>query len=168
MPRLLRALTAGASVMAASLLVAAPSASAAPLPGGPYTYAALHSGKCLDVFGGSTEDAAKVIQWGCNGGTNQGWYNEKFPDDAIVFINQNSGKCLDILAGSTANNAPVVQKTCSGGDSQRWYLINHGYGVFSFQNKSTGKCLSVVRASQDDGAEVVQANCDLANNQRWQ
>ena len=34
---------------------------------------ALHSGKCLDVGGASTDDRAEIIQWQCHGGDNQQW-----------------------------------------------------------------------------------------------
>ena len=32
-----------------------------------------HSGKCLDVSGGSAADGASIIQWQCHGGENQNW-----------------------------------------------------------------------------------------------
>jgi Ricin-type beta-trefoil lectin domain-like len=32
-----------------------------------------NSDKCLDVFGGSTDAAAPVIQWTCHGEPNQQW-----------------------------------------------------------------------------------------------
>ncbi|SHF07267.1 RICIN domain-containing protein [Streptoalloteichus hindustanus] len=166
MSRRLRTLIAGATLVAAPLLVAAPAASAAPLPGGPYTYAAEHSGKCLDVEHGSKDNGAPVIQWTCHGGTNQGWFNDKLDDNSIVFTNLNSGKCLDVLGESKANEARVVQQTCNGRDSQRWFSIHHGSGVYSFQNKNSQKCLTV-RGGGSDGAAIVQADCDLANNQRW-
>jgi hypothetical protein len=34
---------------------------------------AAHSGKCLEVAGGSTADGGVVHQWDCHGGTNQQW-----------------------------------------------------------------------------------------------
>src|SRR5689334_877776 len=46
--------------------------SAGPAPG-LYELVAMHSGKCLDVYGASTDDAARVIQWPCHGGENQHW-----------------------------------------------------------------------------------------------
>jgi ricin-type beta-trefoil lectin protein len=33
----------------------------------------LHSGKCLDVFGGSTNNGAPIIQFNCHEGLNQRW-----------------------------------------------------------------------------------------------
>ena len=32
-----------------------------------------HSGKCLDVSGGSADDGASIVQWQCHGGQNQNW-----------------------------------------------------------------------------------------------
>jgi hypothetical protein len=38
-----------------------------------YTLVNKHSGKCLDVAKAGTLDGADVIQWSCNGGSNQKW-----------------------------------------------------------------------------------------------
>ncbi len=35
--------------------------------------AAVRSGKCLDVTNTSTSEGTSLIQWSCNGGTNQKW-----------------------------------------------------------------------------------------------
>ncbi len=37
------------------------------------TFAARHSGKCLDVVSSSTADCAAVKQYTCSGGSNQQW-----------------------------------------------------------------------------------------------
>lgn len=39
--------------------------------GSGFTVVNKATGQCLDVFGGSTASGAKLIQWGCHGGTNQ-------------------------------------------------------------------------------------------------
>ncbi|MGC5781111.1 RICIN domain-containing protein [Methylobacterium sp. NFXW15] len=39
--------------------------------GAGYALVTAFSGQCLDVFGGDTASGAKLIQWGCHGGTNQ-------------------------------------------------------------------------------------------------
>jgi hypothetical protein len=43
------------------------------LGGGYHRITARHSGKCLDVAGYSTADSARIVQYTCNGGTNQQW-----------------------------------------------------------------------------------------------
>ena len=32
-----------------------------------------NSGKCVDVYDGSKNNAAAIIQWDCHGGSNQQW-----------------------------------------------------------------------------------------------
>jgi len=39
----------------------------------PFYIQSVHSGKYLDVEGGSSEEGAKVITWDFHGGTNQQW-----------------------------------------------------------------------------------------------
>jgi Ricin-type beta-trefoil lectin domain-like len=44
-----------------------------PPPPSQATLTAVHSGKCLDVAGGSLADGGTVHQWSCHGGANQQW-----------------------------------------------------------------------------------------------
>ncbi|MFI6930641.1 RICIN domain-containing protein [Streptomyces sp. NPDC050287] len=74
------------------------------------------SGKCLDVSGASTADGAAVIQYTCNGATNQMFTlnpvtalgNSK--DYQLVAVH--SGKCVDVSQISTATGAKIHQWTC--------------------------------------------------------
>ena len=58
-----------------------------------------HSGKCLDVSGGSLGDGASIIQWQCHGGANQQWRLEVAGEGYSRMVSRASGKCLDVTAG---------------------------------------------------------------------
>jgi hypothetical protein len=81
-----------------------------------YTVVNQHSGKFLDVPGGSTADGAAVVQYTCNGTTNQMFTlnpvtalgNSKDYQLAAV----HSGKCVDVSEISTAPGARIHQWTC--------------------------------------------------------
>lgn len=57
----------------------------------------------------STANAASIIQWYPNGGTNQQWQLAKAAGSYYTLTNRNSGKLLDVNGASTANAAPVIQ-----------------------------------------------------------
>lgn len=103
---------------------------------GSYYITAAHSGKCLDVAGGTeaTENGANVAQWTCLGfnQTNQRWRieNRAWQKNRSTFtlVAVHSGKCLDVEGGiwSTRNKANIHQWECLGFNqtNQRWYLIS--------------------------------------------
>jgi hypothetical protein len=89
--------------------------------GGYATVASVNSGKCLDVYGGTsaTGDGVRAVQWACHGGTNQQWRVQ----DAGGYVNliaRHSGKCLAVSGASTADGAQLVQWTCNGATDQQW------------------------------------------------
>jgi len=87
------------------------------------------SGLCVDVHGRSTADNAKVIQWSCNGQTNQqftlvaGSGSNVFALPAV-----HSGKCVVPSGDSTASNTLLVQLPCSGASTRVWQLPGYGGG----------------------------------------
>ncbi|MEU7751861.1 alpha-galactosidase [Micromonospora sp. NPDC049171] len=90
--------------------------------GGYSTVTSASSGKCLDVYGGTsaTGDGVRVIQWACNGGTNQQWRVEDLGTGYVRFVARHSGKCLDVLNSATADGAQVGQWACGTGTNQQW------------------------------------------------
>jgi hypothetical protein len=81
-----------------------------------------NSGKCLDVFGASTDAVAPVIQWVCHGGQNQQWRLEPAGGGAFHLIARHSGKALDVEYASTDDGARVIQYTPHGGANQQWLV----------------------------------------------
>lgn len=80
---------------------------------------ARHSGKCLSVNGGSTDDGAAVVQNACGTDLSQQWKLQA-TGTAYNVIGQGSGKCLDVADKSTANGAALIQWACNGGSNQTW------------------------------------------------
>lgn len=139
--------------------------------GGYYRFIAQHSGKCMDVAGGSTAHMANVHQWQClNGVRSQRWEARRLDDGAYVIVNQNSGKCLDVAWWATNDGANVIQANCTYADNQRWRIADHpgdGSGWQRIVAKHSGKCLDVAWADTANGANIVQSGCWGGANQTW-
>jgi hypothetical protein len=132
-----------------------------------YTFVSKNSGKCLDVSGYSTANAASIQQWGCTGADNQRWTLVAMGDGSYEVIGKQSGKCLDVAGQSLANAANVQQYTCWGGKNQRWKLVSTGDGSNEVVAQNSGKCLDVAAQSTANGANIQQWTCWGGNNQRW-
>ncbi|WP_223279682.1 RICIN domain-containing protein [Streptomyces sp. SDr-06] len=81
-----------------------------------YTVVNELSGKCLDVSGASTANGAAVIQYTCNGNTNQQLTLNPVvalgngEDHQLVAVH--SGKCVDVSNVSTTAGSLIHQWTC--------------------------------------------------------
>jgi hypothetical protein len=78
-----------------------------------------HSGKCLNVQGGSTANNARIIQYTCGGASthNDQWRLSKIwtdPDgpDWYWIVNRKSNKCMGVAGASRAEGADMVQMPC--------------------------------------------------------
>ncbi|MGV9774287.1 RICIN domain-containing protein [Streptosporangium sp. NPDC003464] len=169
---------AGQAIALAACLLAAPlaglpAASAADGPQEPETrftatLVARHSGKCLDVYGGGTQDGADVIHWSCHGGANQEWRLVATDSGYYTIRAGHSGKCLDVYGSGTQDGADVIQWTCGNGANQQWELVQKDNGYFTVVARHSGKCLDVYGGSTRDGADVIQWTCwGGAANQEW-
>ena len=83
-----------------------------------------HSGKVLDVTGGSTDDGAVIQQWPWHGGDNQRFFIEPLGDGYVRVVAKHSGKVLDVTGGSADNGALIIQWPWHGGNNQRWLVPN--------------------------------------------
>jgi len=101
-----------------------------------YTIKAQHSGLCLDIEHGSTEtipsnspieDHAKLIQWTCNGGTNQQFRLNAKGHDIFEIQAIHSEQCLDVYGGEKENSVNVIQFSCNHKQNQRWKLNLNGW-----------------------------------------
>jgi hypothetical protein len=96
---------------------------------GPFNVKYKHSGKCLDIQGGSTASGARVIQNTCNGSST----SQKLALDDVasgpssplprVLRFQHSGLCLMVQNQGTANGTAVVQAACPTQPSQGFNLV---------------------------------------------
>ncbi|KUL34979.1 hypothetical protein ADL12_20320 [Streptomyces regalis] len=116
---------------------------------------------CLDVSGASTEDAATVQVWDCNGSLGQTW--KITPEGTMV--NPNSGKCLDVADGGTANGTKVQIYTCNGTGAQQWRYDQPTPAAFT--NTQSGKCLDVPYSKFTNGVQVQIHECNGTNAQIW-
>lgn len=138
--------------------------------GSQYTYyevVARHSGKCLDVFDGSTTNGAKVIQWPCIGDTNQQWLVVPVGDGYLKLIARHSNRVLAVQSSSNSNGAHVVQSTDTGVASQQWRIVDVDGGYLRLMAHHSGKALDVSGGSTDDGIQVIQWDYVGASNQQW-
>jgi uncharacterized repeat protein (TIGR03803 family) len=126
-----------------------------------------NSGKCLDVFGASTDAAASVIQWVCHGGQNQQWRLEPAGGGAFRIIARHSGQALDVFGALLDDVTPIIQWPVHGGDNQAWTLEPASDGYVRIVARHSGKALDVEFASTDDGARVIQYTPHGGANQQW-
>jgi hypothetical protein len=132
-----------------------------------YNVVARHSGKCMDVVGGSTADLAEVIQYACGTGINQQWRRVDLGNGYVQLEARHSGKCLDVADRSTADNARIVQFACGTGTNQQWQLQDAGGGYQRLVARHSGKCLDVIGGGTADGVRLIQYACGTGSNQQW-
>ena len=132
-----------------------------------YILKAKHSGKCLDVEGGSTSNGTFVNQWQCHGGDNQRFNLVHLGGGYYSLIANHSGLCLDIIGGSKNAGTRLQQWQCHYQDNQKFNLIWHTDGSYSLVAKHSGLCVDVANASLNNGAQVTQWPCHWGTNQRF-
>jgi hypothetical protein len=125
------------------------------------------SGKCLDVFGASTDAAAQVIQWSCHGGQNQQWRLEPAGGGAFRIIARHSGQVLDVFGALVDDVTPVIQYPVHGGENQLWAIEPTSAGYVRIIARHSGKAIDVEGASLDDGAWIIQYTPHGGTNQEW-
>jgi uncharacterized protein (DUF1800 family) len=136
-------------------------------PPGTYELIARHSGKCLDVYGESTDDAATIIQWPCHGGPNQRWRLDPTGDGYVRLFATHSGKALDVYGASTDDGAVLIQWPPHDGTNQQWQLQAVGSGYFTIGARHSGKMIDVDHALTTDGATILQWPANGGSNQQW-
>ncbi|APR82432.1 Endo-1,4-beta-xylanase [Minicystis rosea] len=136
-------------------------------PGGYEPILAKHSGKCLDINGGSTADGAGVIQWPCHSGPNQRFAFAPLGNGYSIKV-MHSGKCLEVPGSDIHNGTPIQQSTCTGAQNQKWQTLWQADGNYLLQNAGTGKCFDVYGGYTTDGTAVTQYDCaGYATNQHF-
>ena len=139
------------------------------------TLTAKHSGKCLDLKGGSFRNGAALEQESCasSEAPTFAFMPVTGKSDTYLIKNAQTGKCLDVFRTQTANGADLIQYSCGEGANQQFELVSAGNGYYQLKVQHSGKCVDVYRAYQADGAEVNQYSCQGAGaraengNQLW-
>jgi outer membrane protein assembly factor BamB len=116
---------------------------------------------CVDVEGGSANDAALVQQYTCNGSAAQRWHVRNVADNVYELVSSASGKCLDVQGGSPANGAGIQQYTCNGTAAQRWVVDDLGGGAYRLiAQTGSGKCLDVRGGTARVATKLQQYSCN--------
>lgn len=135
--------------------------------GGVYKLTAQHSGKNLEVAGGSTADGANVQQWTDNGKPQQQWKTIDVGGGYYKLISGVSGKALDVEGAYTYDGANVQQWADNGQANQKWKIVDVGGGYYKLISGSSGKALDVAGGSTADGANVQQWTDNGNAQQKW-
>ncbi|KUJ84512.1 hypothetical protein AWR36_002230 [Microbulbifer flavimaris] len=128
------------------------------LPPDRYTLKLAHSGKCVNVPGGSTSSNVQLDQLGCSGSAAQYFDMSPASDGYYKIINVNSGKAMRVASGSKSNGAAIVQYTWYNYGSQHFLPQKNGSG-YLLRNRHSGKCVQLAGGSQGDGGRLEQMPC---------
>ena len=121
-----------------------------------------HSGKCLDVAGGSQAVGARVQQYTCNGTPAQQWTQEFTGSGYFRLRVGVSGQCLTVKDASQDDNAPVVQQPCTWAYNQQWIQQTSGVIGWPFLiARHSGDGLTIQSESLLNGARAVQYTLDF-------
>jgi glucose/arabinose dehydrogenase len=126
--------------------------------------------RCADVHSQSIASGADIVQWTCNGQTNQLFRFSHLGGGIYEIRAVHSNLCMGVQGNSNRNGADVVQLTCSSVGGQRWLVrpVSGQTGVFELLGQTgTPRCLHVSRGSTADGADIVHTSCNGGANQRF-
>lgn len=126
-----------------------------------------HSGKCLDVPGGSRNSVTPVQQYSCTGNDNQTWRVESAGGSYYRLVSGFSGMCLDVQGFSRAPQGIIQQHPCNGGDNQRFSFSSTSGNYSLIVVKHSGLCLDVRGASSRNQVAIQQFPCSGNDNQQW-
>ena len=132
-----------------------------------YRIVSRHSGLCLDIAGGNTEDGANVIQWFANGLSCQTWEVTPLTDGTYVITSIMNDKSLDVAGWATENGGNIQVWTYLGQDNQKWWLNDAGDGYCSIISKYTNKAVDVSEWSTQGAANIHQWDYFEQANQQW-
>lgn len=139
---------------------------------GYYTITAEHSGKVLDVAGGSTALGTALQQYFYNGSSAQLWYFTN-SGNGYYTIHSALGNCVDVWNGGTSNGNKIDCYVYNGTNSQKWKLTKTESkplenGTYSITNSETNKVLSVNGSSTGDSANVCVISNQNLSSQRFE
>lgn len=140
---------------------------AATAPAGLYKIVAQHSGKVLDVRGGSQNNQAPIIQYYYKGVANQQWSFGNAGDDHYTIVARHSGKVLSVDGARLNNEVTLVQYQYENHPNQQWRLQDVGGGRYKIIARHSGKSISVYQARTGDDVSIIQFQYEGNPNQQW-
>ncbi|NUP48249.1 MAG: hypothetical protein HOW97_13195 [Catenulispora sp.] len=126
------------------------------------------SGNCADDPNSSTTAGTQLIQYSCNGGTNQNWTFTPVSGTTATYTVTNgaSGLCVDVSGRSTADNAQIIQWSCNGQTNQEFTLQAVG-SAFNLVAVHSGKCVVPTGDTTANDTVLVQLPCTTAATRIW-
>lgn len=127
------------------------------------------SGKVLDIFEGSKDEGAAVVQWDDSDVPNQQWLVTYGSAGFFNLRNRNSDMYLGIDNSSDDEGAAIVQLPYrKGASNQYWKAEALGGKYYKIVSLASGKVLAVRDKSTDNGTTIVQQGYNGEDNQQWE
>jgi hypothetical protein len=132
-----------------------------------YNIVGVHSGKCVEIAGGSTANGAAVQIATCNGSARQQFRFESMGSGYHRIRNVGSNRCIDINAASMDDGASVIQWDCHSNPNQQFLANDRGNTVHELFARHSGKALDVNARSTADGTPLIQWASNGGTNQQF-
>jgi hypothetical protein len=133
-----------------------------------YKLIARHSGKVLEIGGGTSGNGSPAKQQSYSGGDNQKWKFEAVGSDFYKLVNEYSGRSLEVKNASTSSGAAIQQWTWLNTNNQQWSLVKNSAGYYVIKARHSGKVMEVKNASTSNGALILQGGTSgSGTNQQW-
>ena len=132
------------------------------------TVANQASGDCADDPNSSAAAGTQLIQYSCNGGTNQSWTFTNLGSGIYkITASYATSLCLDV-SNSGGSGANVDLWACSGANNQKWGAISISGNIYSLApQNATSTRLDVNGNGTANGTQVDIYNSNGNNNQKW-
>ncbi len=143
--------------------------------GGFYRLRSAYSGMCLDIPGYSSKDV-HVQQYWCNGGANQQFYFDSYPEDGMVVqlkSDSNESRCMDVPGSSRNPRVKLQTYGCHNDPNQLFRFVRRANGLYTIQPvhasfigyKNGGQCLDIPNGVTQPGTRIQQYGCKGGANQ---
>jgi hypothetical protein len=168
--KLLRVLTVSLTIIVASVALPQAANATVPATGVPLLWTNFSSGYCMGVAGGkvdATTNGKAIIEWRCNGSTDQQWISDTSPgnDQVLLRNGMNRSKCLSVAAMSPNAGAALVIWDCKEAATnadQRWTIWSLRLpNCNALGNANSGRLIGVQNHNPNEGAALVQTTTDL-------
>lgn len=139
-----------------------------PLAGNHYSIVNTKSQSCVDTDKAGTSAGTNVVQWQCNGDTDQQWAFQ--PADSGYYYVQNldtTGLIWDPEGASPGVGAPIDIQMPSTQTKDQWQPEYVSPGAYRFVNRQSGLCFSVPDGSPAWGVQLTLATCDATGAQSF-
>ena len=132
------------------------------------------SGKCMDIWNGSTSQGAVVQQYGCHYGPDQQFLLQPYLYPIVQLVNVHSHLCVTATqyAGYGTTSMPLVQTNCGATYGNLWTLDDVATGAAGTTAVlrwayDSAFCIDLPGGSLADGQQLQAYRCNYGLNQTW-